>query len=114
MAQWPEKFCPLSGTYRESPANNLIRSSMDIGPAKVRRRTTANTKPVSFNIFVKNENMAEFETFFNDTLASGALEFDFKHPRTEQNVKARFMDIPNYSDRSGVGYNISIALEIMP
>ena len=114
MATWPSKFCPLMGSYQESPADNLIRSSMDTGPAKIRKRSTSNTKPMSFNIYVRNEDMDEFDGFFNTDTMGGSLEFDFTHPRTKLAVKARFTSIPSYSDRSGKGFNVSIELEIMP
>ena len=114
MATWPSKFCPLTGSFQESPPDNLIRSSMDVGPAKVRQRTTCNVRPISFNIFVKNDDMAEFDAFYITDTSYGALEFDFTHPRTKADVKARFASVPSYSDRSNTGYVISISLEIMP
>lgn len=114
MATWPSKFCPLMGSFQESPPNNTIRSTMDRGPAKVRRRTTANVRPISFNVFVRNADMQEFDDFYAIDTFSGADEFDFIHPRTKESVKARFVEPPSYGDRSGIGYQVSVSLEILP
>ena len=102
MATWPSKFKPLTGSYSETPPDNVIRSSMDVRPAKVRKRTTCSVRPISFNVYVKNADMAEFDAFYVTDTSYGSLEFDFTHPRTKATVKARFTAPPSYSDRSNV------------
>lgn len=87
---------------------------MDRGPAKVRRRTTANTRPISFSLNLTPEQTATLDTFYDDTTFSGSDEFDYTHPRTGSACKARFADKPQYSEREGVLYSASISLEIMP
>lgn len=114
MSAWPSKFKPLYGSYRESPPDNSIRSTMDRGPAKVRRRTTTNVRPISFDIFVKSEDIDEFDEFYTTDTFSGADEFDFTHPRTKQAVKARFVEPPAYTDSENAGYQVSVKLEILP
>lgn len=114
MPVWPIKFCPLMGSFQETPPNNIIRSTMDYGPDKVRRRSTANVRPIAFNLFVRNEDMDEIDSFYTTETLSGSIEFDFIHPRTKEGVKARFVSPPTYGDRSGIGYQVSISLEILP
>lgn len=114
MATWPAEFCPLINSFQEQPPENTIRSTMDKGPAKVRRRTTANVRPVSFNMFLMNSQMDLMDSFYVTETFSGADEFDFIHPRTKANVKARFTQPPSYGERSSVGYQVSISLEILP
>lgn len=113
MASWPSQFCPLINSFQESPPENTIRSSMDVGPAKVRRRTTANVRPISFNMFLMNSEMATLDDFYVNQTFSGVDPFDFIHPRTKQPVSARFTQPPSYSERSGVGYEVSVSLEIL-
>ena len=116
MATWPsgKRFTPIIGSLTESPPSNSIRSSMDKGPAKVRRRTTANVRPLSFKLVLSKADTAVFDTFYVTTTVSGSIEFDYTHPRTGAACTARFAQEPTYSERSGVVYEISVSLEIMP
>lgn len=114
MAVWPSQFCPLLNSLQEAPPNNTIRSSMDVGPQKVRRRTTANIRPISFRMFLKKADLQTLDDFYTTDTYSGSEEFDFIHPRTLQPVKARFVEPPTYTERSGVGYEATVSLEIMP
>lgn len=114
MAVWPAQFVPLTGSVQETPPDNNIRSSMDKGPAKVRRRTTANVRPISFRLFVENDDMDTLDDFYTTDTFSGSEPFDFTHPRTGQTVQARFAEPPQYSDVENVGWNATISLEILP
>lgn len=113
MATWPAQFCPLLNSLQESPPENAIRSSMDKGPAKIRRRTTANIRPLSFRLFLKPAQLEIMENFYEVETYSGVDEFDYIHPRTSQAVKARFVSL-SWNERSGVGYDVSVSLEILP
>lgn len=115
MATWPASLpAPALGTLRETPPDNVIRSKMDKGPDKTRRRTTANIRPISFTLKLTPAQTATLDTFYDTTTFSGADEFDYTHPRTGDAVKARFVDPPEYAEAEGVIYNCAISLEIMP
>lgn len=114
MATWPAGFCALAGSYTESSPNNTIRTSMDRGPDKVRRRTTANIRPISFKMLLSKTRLATFEAFYEDETFGGAEAFDFTHPRTGEAVRARFVNPPSWSDRGGPMYEVSVQLEILP
>jgi len=117
MATWPtdKRFSPLISSLQETPPANTIRSTMEKGPEKVRRRTTANVRPISFSLLLSKADVVVMDTFFNDDTYGGADEFDYVHPRTGENVKARFKDAPSYQESGGVGlYKVSVSLEIMP
>lgn len=113
MAVWPDNFCPLINSFQETPPENTIRTSMDVGPDKVRRRTTANVRPVSFNLFLLPPDVLVMDDFFVNQTRSGSEAFDFVHPRTKQPVQARFVSSPSYKNRS-TGYEVSVSLEILP
>lgn len=117
MATWPsgKRFTPLVGSLQESPANNIIRSTMDKGPEKVRRRTTANIRPISFTLLLSTADVVVMDDFFNNITYGGSDEFDYTHPRTKALVSARFKDAPSYQENGGVGlYKVQVSLEIMP
>lgn len=113
MAVWPSQFCPLVGSFQETPPDSSIRSDMDVGPAKVRRRTTANVRPISFRMFLKKDGVAILDNFYVVETVGGSEPFDYIHPRTQQPVKARFQEQPQYQSQS-IGYNVSVSLEILP
>lgn len=116
MAAWPTTLpAPLSNTLKETPPDNALRSSMDKGPAKVRRRTTANVRPLSFEMACDTDQLNTLDDFYVNETFSGVDQFDYKHPRTGQIVSARFTGPPNYADmNTGRLYNVAIQLEILP
>ena len=93
-ASLPQRL--LVKSYSESPADVLLRTSMDFGPAKVRRRGTAGPRPVSGSIIVTAAELATFKTFFNTTLLGGSLRF-------------RWCDPIYGTSLSGVTANLSLA-----
>ncbi len=104
----PDKI--LRDGFNETPAERTIRSNMDVGPAKVRRRTFAAVTPVGFNMLLTS---AEWNTLYNFYLNNDATVFYFIHPRTNQSVRARFADVPNGSFNETM-WNVDVKLEIMP
>ncbi len=117
MAQWPASLpAPALNTLRETPPNNSIASQMDKGPAKVRRRTTANVRPISFIMKCTPDQIATLDDFYDNTTFSGSVDFDYTHPRTGAAVTARFKPEtpPTWDEQEGVLYNATIELEILP
>src|SRR5690554_3167365 len=103
MAEWPTELPPPAlNTFREAPPDNRLRSTMDKGPAKVRRRTTANTYPIGFNLNLTDAEWSALKVFFNETTFGGTEVFDFTHPKTGEALQCRFMDVPEASDREGI------------
>lgn len=115
MPAWPSSLpCPQANSYGETPPNNLIRSQMDKGPEVVRRRTTANVRPLNFSLMLTPAETQTLDDFYVDDLMSGALAFDYTHPRTGEACRARFSTQPQYRNFSSIKYIASISLEILP
>lgn len=117
MATWPATLpAPALNTLTESPPKNAISTQMDKGPAKTRRRTTANVRPLKFSLKLTPAQTATLDTFFDVTTYSGVDEFNYTHPRTGAAVSARFKPdwVPDYKEAEGAVYICSIELEIMP
>lgn len=75
--------------FTESVGVNVIRSNMDAGPAKQRRRgSRPNTMDLSF--IMTTAQTQTLETFIKDTLL-GVKRFSFPHPRTAATVEARIV-----------------------
>jgi len=117
MTTWPSSLpSPALDTFTETPPNNAISTQMDKGPDKVRRRTTANVRPISFSMKLTSTQVETLDDFYTNTTFSGVVDFDYTHPRTNQPVTARFKagSPPQYSESSGVLWNASVELEILP
>ena len=100
--------------YDESPPDNVIRSQPDTGPAKIRRRTTANVRPYKTTLRFTAAQMTTFETFYVTTLVSGSLAFDWNEPRSGSVKSFRFVSPPKYQARGGDFWNVGLDLEQLP
>lgn len=115
MAAWPGTLpSPISDGYQEIFANNVIRTEMDVGIAKIRKRSTA--APVNFQL-VYNMTAAQvttLETFYETTTNFGADTFTMANPRTGTTENFRFVSPPQLSIPTGVRYRVSIQFEQVP
>ena len=114
---WPE-YLPQKvekDGYSETPPDSRIRTPMDMGPAKVRRRFSAQVRPLSIVMNMTEEQLADFDTFFATTTESGSLPFDFPNPRGTGVLTVRFGEkSPQYGDFNGNSCAVSFDLEVLP
>lgn len=103
----------LSG-YSQSLANVTLRTKMDVGPAKVRRRSSAGIEPVNGKIVLNKTELGYLRTFHDDTLLGGSLRFAWKEPITAAAVEFRFVSPPTWTTLDGGLYSVSLELEILP
>lgn len=104
----------LIAGYGESPGDNQLRSNMDVGPAKVRRRSTAAPRKVKGGVILTREQLVTFREFYDDILLSGTLRFSWHDPtKPESAVEMRFTEVPSWTAESGQ-FNLSLSLEILP
>jgi len=104
----------LINGYSESAADNLLRTSMDVGPAKQRRRSAAGPRPVSGSLKMTAAQIATFKTFYITTLLGGSLRFSWTDPITAAAVEMRFTGAPSWTAIGGDLYDVSLELEILP
>lgn len=103
----------LKGSYQETPPDNVIRADMDVGPPKSRRRSTSNVRPLEVTHFFTTAEVAVFDEFYHNTLNSGALPFNYRHPRTQVMGEYMFNDLPAYAEMNQ-GYRITTKMELLP
>lgn len=79
MASWPASLpAPLVAGYSLSPADPCIRTDFEIGPKRVRRRTSARQDSVSVSWVMSASQFEEFRSWFDDAedgIAGGASWF---------------------------------------
>ena len=101
--------------FSEQAPNTLIRSQMEAGPAKVRRRFTSGPRNFDCQLYLSPAQVDALDAFYVSTLAGGALSFDWKHPRTQAAVTFRFVEPPNYKPvKRGAAWQAFLKLEVLP
>ena len=115
MAIWPSGLPqrPLAEGFTESAVPSVVRTDMDVGPAKMRRRYTAEVRVYSMGLLLTTAQVATLETFYVTTL--GCVEpFDWIDHRTNAAASYRFRSPPSYSE-AGPGYwRATLDLEVLP
>lgn len=113
---WPSTL-PQSiqrGSYQETLPNVSVRTQMDVGPPKMRRRFTAGYTPIQAEILISKTQAATLETFYNDTSVGGTLAFDWINHRTGSSAEYRFVKPPVYIPMGYERYRARLVLEILP
>jgi len=103
----------ISG-YGQSFPDVAIKSEMDAGPAKVRRRFTAGVEPVSGTQIYTAAQLGYLETFYNTTTLGGTLRFSWtKPPAHSEACEMRFTEVPNWTKVEDE-YEVSLSFEVLP
>lgn len=115
-AAWPGTLPQdvLVAGYAEQPPDLALRTQMDIGPAKLRRRQTAAPRPLKVTVGLTRAQVATLDAFYLTDLAGGTLSFTWVHPRTLAGVTFRFVSRPGYVPESGASWLADLDLEILP
>lgn len=115
---WPSgiPFIDNPSAFRESgPMGNVIRTPMEHGPSKTRRRFTAAVRQYSGETDVMtNAQVSTFETWFDDTIASGALSFTATNPRSNVTQTFKITDPYEIIHINDDENRISLKLERQP
>ncbi len=116
METWPAALQQLLNvdSFSYTFGNTLIRSDMDVGPAKVRSRYTDAVDTVSCSIDLDMDEYATLEQFYKVTLSNGSRTFSFIHPLTQEEIEARFAQPPSMSPLGGRYFKVAMAWEILP
>jgi hypothetical protein len=117
MANWPAALpqLPTPGGYKEEPSSGMVRTTMDAGPAKRRRRISAAPKKMHEVYEMTSAQLVTFEEFYNDTLLDGSLTFTKNNPRTGVSSTYAFGETKPSWSNIGPGYwLVDLDLEILP
>jgi len=111
---------PLLDGYDDAAPNNLLRTATEGGVARVRVKGENFPWPMSATFRMTRAQTFIFEEFIEVTLQSGALRFEFYHPRLQQTVEVRILPISSTKkyqfvpDGSGSWWRLTLSLEVMP
>lgn len=114
MITWPESLQQLlnEAGFAQSFGETVIRTDMDIGPAKTRRRFTRGIDTFTSTIDLERDLYQTFRDFYDTTLNGGTLYFEFEHPITGDLEEFRFTAPPTISPLGGRYFRINMSWEI--
>jgi len=112
MPEWPATLPQEPPGETETAPDLAVRTEMDAGPPKMRRRFTAGVRRFSREMILTAAQVEILDAFYLDTLKS-TLSFDWTHPRAGANVTYRFTGPPAYTTYEG-NYKVTLPLEILP
>ncbi len=89
-AIWPLVLpqAPQRSSWKNKIPNNQLRSDMDAGTEKVRRKGGDNQFVVDVTYVLKKEQMLQLRAFVKDTLRDSVLCFDWPEPIEGKMVRA--------------------------
>lgn len=96
----------LSGKKRTA----VVRTQMDVGPQKNRRRYTVSQKDFTGSVIVTEAQREILETWYEKVLGNGVLRFVMTDPQTLQPAEFRFLEEYNEESTDGL-WTINMNLE---
>ncbi|MCC7494192.1 MAG: hypothetical protein IT204_17670 [Fimbriimonadaceae bacterium] len=100
--------------FTETLPDLALRTEMDAGPRKARRRFTTGPSAIEGAVTLRAGQPALLEAFYRDTTAGGTLPFDWTHPRTGTLKTFRFTAPPAFVPVAGDVWRATLKLEVLP
>ena len=105
---------PLLDSWDETLAENRIRTQMEVGPPKIRRRSTASVKQYGVVFALTAAQVATLDDFYTSDTYNGSLAFEWTNPRTGATEDFRFLTPPKIVKRGPDSFRASFQLEVLP
>ncbi len=106
---------PMKESFNEALDDTIIRTSMDTGPTKRRRRFTARKDTLNLVYRFDLTELATFRTFYGTTINDGATEYDMTHPITLATITVAIMSPIKFVNIAASDfYEISFGVEMQP
>jgi hypothetical protein len=107
----------VAQNYAETGGALILRTPMDAGPAKLRRRGMR-PQTLQVSLDMTTAQVAIMETFILDTLR-GTSRFGFPHPRLQSEAEVRLVpssdgQLYGITYKSPNCWTVALALEILP
>jgi len=98
----------------ETAPEERLRTNMDVGPPKMRRRFTAGVRNVEIPLVLTTAQSTTLMDFYTTTLTGGVGAFDWKLTRTGDTVSFRFVEPPKIEALEPNVWKTALSLEILP
>lgn len=117
VASWPLTLPQyvLTDGYGSAFGDGRLRTQPDIGPSKVRSRSSAMPQPLQGRMIMTTVQVGLLRTFIETTLLKGTQPFTFPDPLTCAPVLVRFADrMPSWSQFAHRKWTVELSLEVLP
>jgi hypothetical protein len=104
---------PLQNGYQETKETCLVRTNMEVGPVKTRRRYTAVPRYYELQYQLSWNQKQILEDFHDRLCAYGSLPFNWTNPLTGELTEARFMEPPSFA-ASSQEFLATVRQEVLP
>lgn len=116
--QWPATLPSTISWqgYKRTIQNVTIRTNMEVGPPKVRARTTARVDTQEIPIvYLTKAQWIILKDFYTETLFNGTLSFELTDPLTLVTERFRFIDPPVFGGMLGPDtIPVTLKVEVLP
>ena len=113
MATWPatlpQKF--LQSGFNDAEPDLFIVTQMDAGPPKVRRRFTANSRPMAGEMNLTVAQKGILKAFYRD---HGGGKFSFPDPDGGSALSVIFAAAPSYGSAVGLYIKVTLKFTVLP
>lgn len=106
LIPWKEGLPECAQSWEEMDEPNVIRTNVDVGPPKVRRRSTLQLRSVKVGWTMPAEKYELLMEFYETDCLQGINEFEYAHPVTKAVNRYRFSGSPKITmikGKVGVG-----------
>lgn len=117
MAAWPftlPQTFSAGGDYQEIPGTTVVRTTMDTGVTKIRRRQTRSESRMQGSILLTTAQAEQFMFFYETTLKGGSLSFSGSLGRTGALQNYFFPEEPTIQHFGGDIYQLNMRLTVLP
>lgn len=96
VVSWPVELPVCAQAWRESPTPDVLTTEMEVGPPKVRLRSSIVRKSVSVSWTLPAAKYEIFKEFYLTDCLAGVNLFDFPNPVTGELERYRFSEPPQF------------------
>lgn len=111
---WPVSLPSCAQDWQEQDRPSVIRTDMDVGPPKVRRRYTAPMRQQSVTMILENAQVIALRSFYEVDLNEGVNYHSFTHPYSGAVETFRFVEPPNFQSQGALVVQVSMTWEQLP
>jgi hypothetical protein len=95
------------GDFQETPVDNAVRTQMEDGTQKARRRFTARRRLFDVSVQLTAAQKVTLDDFYENTLGDGVLPFDWVLPAEQ--TAATFVFLKDGYQIGGLGPDVFVA-----
>jgi len=108
---WPVELPDCAQTWEEQAVPVTVRTQMDTGQPKVRRRFTHTMRSMRVTFVLTHEQAMALRDFFEIDLQGGVQEHTFRHPFRDVVESFRFVEPPTISNVDALACSVACAWE---